>query len=64
MLELSQGGKRALTLCSDETWGWLEDGDTVILRGYCERPGFRRIGFGDCSDTVLPAMPITGNSAA
>ena len=32
-----------------------EDGDTVTLRGYCERDGFRRIGLGACAGTVLPA---------
>jgi fumarylacetoacetase len=58
LLELSQGGKQALKLSSDETRTYLEDGDTVILRGYCERPGLRRIGFGDCAGTVLPAMAI------
>jgi len=33
----------------------LRDGDEVILRGYCERDGFARIGFGECRGTVLPA---------
>jgi fumarylacetoacetase len=56
MLELSSGGKQPLTLANGETRSFLEDGDTVILRGYCERSGFRRIGFGDCAGTVLPAM--------
>jgi fumarylacetoacetase len=55
LLELSQGGKVALTLSNGETRTWLEDGDTVILRGFCERPGYRRIGFGDCAGTVLAA---------
>jgi fumarylacetoacetase len=31
----------------------VQDGDTVILRGYCERPGLRRIGFGECRGTLL-----------
>ena len=53
LLELNQGGKASLTLSNGETRTWLEDGDTVILRGYCERPGLRRIGFGDCAGTVL-----------
>ena len=34
---------------------WLEDGDEVIMRGYCEREGFRRIGLGECRGRVLPA---------
>ncbi|WP_314443913.1 fumarylacetoacetase [Massilia timonae] len=55
LLELSQGGTRAFALSNGEARTWLEDGDTVILRGSCERPGVRRIGFGDCSGTVLPA---------
>jgi fumarylacetoacetase len=33
---------------------FLEDGDEVILRGYCERPGLPRIGFGECRGTVVP----------
>jgi len=55
LLELSQGGKRPLQLCNGETRTFLEDGDCVILRGHCERAGFRRIGFGECAGTVLPA---------
>ena len=34
---------------------FLEDGDRVILRASCEREGMRRIGFGECAGTVLPA---------
>lgn len=54
LLELSQGGKQPLQLSNGQTRSFLEDGDSVILRGWCERPGFRRIGFGDCAGTVLP----------
>ena len=56
LLELSQGGQRPLQLSNGQTRSFLEDGDSVILRGHCERPGFRRIGFGDCAGTVLPAL--------
>ena len=55
LLELSNGGKQPLTLSSGEQRTWLEDGDTVILRGYCEREGARRIGFGECRGTVAAA---------
>ena len=55
LLELSDGGKAPLKLANGETRTFLEDGDTVILRGHCERPGARRIGFGECRGTVLPA---------
>jgi fumarylacetoacetase len=57
MLELTLGGKQPLRLPNGETRGFLEDGDTVILRGHCERSGFRRIGFGECAGTVLPGLP-------
>ena len=56
MLELSVGGRQPLKLSSGETRSFLEDGDTVVLRGACEADGARRIGFGACRGTVLPAL--------
>ncbi|MBX9816675.1 MAG: fumarylacetoacetase [Burkholderiaceae bacterium] len=58
LLELSQGGKQPITLANGETRTFLQDGDSIILRGHCERPGARRIGFGDCRGTVLAARPL------
>ena len=55
LLELTAGGKKPLTLDNDEIRTFLEDGDAITLRGYCERSGFRRIGFGDCQGQVLAA---------
>ena len=55
LLELSDGGKTSIDLGNGETRSFLEDGDTVVLKGYCSRPGARRIGFGECRGTVLPA---------
>ncbi|MEP7057352.1 MAG: fumarylacetoacetase [Caldimonas sp.] len=55
LLELTQGGKQPIRLSNGEERTFLEDGDTVILRGFCKRDGFRRIGFGECRGTVLPA---------
>ncbi len=55
LLELSQGGRQPITLANGEQRTFLHDGDTVLLRGHCARPGARRIGFGDCAGTVLPA---------
>jgi fumarylacetoacetase len=55
LLELTVGGKQPISLSSGETRTFLQDGDSIILKGYCERPGFRRIGFGECRGTVLPA---------
>ncbi|MEN9315481.1 MAG: hypothetical protein RIS35_1874 [Pseudomonadota bacterium] len=55
LIELTEGGKRPLTLPDGETRTFLEDGDAVVLRGWCEKPGAARIGFGECRGTVLPA---------
>jgi fumarylacetoacetase len=55
LLELSAGGKQPVELPSGETRSFLEDGDVIILRGFCEKPGFTRIGFGECRGMVLPA---------
>lgn len=57
MLELSWGGKEPLTLPGGQTRSFLEDGDTVIFRGYCEGEGYR-IGFGECAGTILPAPKL------
>ncbi|MBS0451273.1 MAG: fumarylacetoacetase [Proteobacteria bacterium] len=56
LLELTTGGKSPITLSNGERRGFLEDGDTVILRACCEREGARRIGFGECRGTVLPSI--------
>ena len=55
LLELSQGGKLPIRLPNGESRSFLADGDTLMLRGSCERAGVRRIGFGECAGTVLPA---------
>jgi fumarylacetoacetase len=52
LLELTWRGAEPLTLPSGETRKFLEDGDEVIMRGYCEREGAVRIGFGECRGTV------------
>ena len=56
LLELTAGGARPLAIAGGETRTFLEDGDRVALRGWCERPGYARIGFGEAAATVLPAV--------
>jgi fumarylacetoacetase len=57
IVELSMGGKRTIPLpATGETRTFLEDGDTVILRGWCEKAGAARIGFGESRGEVLPAI--------
>jgi len=57
LLELTRGGKQLLTLSNGETRSFLEDGDAVIMRGWCERADAARIGFGQVVGRVLPAIP-------
>lgn len=56
LLELTAGGKQPVTLADGETRSFLEDGDSVIMRGWCEKPGAARIGFGEVVGRVLPAL--------
>lgn len=55
LLELSKGGKASIQLANGETRTFLEDGDNVIMRGFCHKEGYARIGFGEVCSTVLPA---------
>jgi fumarylacetoacetase len=59
LLELTAAGKRPLTLPSAETRTFLEDGDRVVLRAWCERRGYRRIGFGTAAGRVMTARSPT-----
>jgi fumarylacetoacetase len=54
LLELTVGGKQPLALSSGETRTFLADGDRLTLKGWCEKPGHARVGFGEASGTVLP----------
>ena len=58
LLELTQGGRRPLTLANGETRSFLEDGDVVIMRGWCAREGAVRIGLGEVRGEVLPAREL------
>jgi fumarylacetoacetase len=53
LLELTKRGANAIALPSGEERRFLEDGDEVILRGYCEREGFARVGLGECAGTLV-----------
>jgi fumarylacetoacetase len=55
LLEISRGGKQLIELPSGETRGFLEDGDEVTLRAWCEAQGAVRIGFGECVGRVVGA---------
>ncbi|MXY33173.1 MAG: fumarylacetoacetase [Boseongicola sp. SB0676_bin_33] len=55
LLELSWGGKEPLELAQGGTRSFIEDGDRLTLRGFARGDGYR-IGFGDCTGKVLPAL--------
>jgi fumarylacetoacetase len=55
LLEMTRRGTRPFELPTGEQRSFLADGDEVIFQAYCERHGYRRIGFGECSGLVLPA---------
>ena len=55
MLELSNAGADPITLPNGEQRTFLEDGDKVIMKGWCQKDGAARIGFGAVSAVILPA---------
>jgi fumarylacetoacetase len=55
LLEITARGKEPVALPSGEQRAFIEDGDEIIFRGYAEKPGYPRIGFGECRAVILPA---------
>jgi fumarylacetoacetase len=56
-LEISLNGKKPLVLPSGENRSFIEDGDNLIMRGWCQGNGYR-IGFGEAAGVILPALDI------
>jgi fumarylacetoacetase len=55
LLELTARGREPIELQSGEQRGFIEDGDEIIFRGFAQKPGYPRIGFGECRAVMLPA---------
>jgi fumarylacetoacetase len=55
LLELTRRGAEPIPLPTGERRTFLEDGDEIMLRGYCDRAGFVSIGLGECSGVIVPA---------
>lgn len=55
LIERTKGGKELVDLGNGETRTFLQDGDRVIMRAWCERDGARRLGLGEVSSTILPS---------
>ncbi len=56
LLEITEGGKKPILLPDGSERKYLQDGDSLVLRAYASN-GNKRIGFGACSGTILPAFP-------
>ncbi len=56
LIEKTWNGKNPFKV-GDEDRIFIEDGDTIILKGWCQGDGFR-VGFGDCAGTILPALEL------
>ena len=52
LLEITRRGERSIALPTGEQRTFLADGDEVILRGYCQKEGYARVGFGECRGTI------------
>ena len=56
LLESTKDGSEPLHLPDGTSRGYLEDGDEVVLRGFCGQ-GAARVGFGNCAGVVKPSLP-------
>ena len=54
LLEITWNGQKSLPLIDGTERKFIEDGDTIIMRGHAQKDGVR-IGFGDCAGKILPA---------
>jgi fumarylacetoacetase len=57
MLEIAWKGTKPVAMNDGSTRSFIQDGDTVVVRGYAEKNGVR-VGFGECRGKVLPAIPF------
>lgn len=56
LFERTHGGQKSIDL-GDKKLKYFNDGDEVILSGFCQGDGYR-IGFGECSSKILPAISL------
>jgi fumarylacetoacetase len=61
LMELTHNGAEPLKLPSGDQRAWLQNGDTITLTAFCERPDLPRIQLGSCIGSVLPAHPAERN---
>jgi fumarylacetoacetase len=59
LLEMTMGGRNAVSLPNGEKRTYLEDGDEIIFQAKASRPGYVSIGFGECRGTVTEALTLS-----
>ncbi|HEX5282600.1 MAG TPA: fumarylacetoacetase [Bryocella sp.] len=64
LLEITRRGAEPLKLPSGEERSFLQDGDEITIRGFCERKGLPRISLGECQGTIVPANLCSRAAAA
>ena len=62
LLEITRRGLEPIALPTGEQRAFLEDGDEVMFRGYCERAGFVSIGLGECSGTIAGRLRVASKT--
>jgi fumarylacetoacetase len=63
LAEINQRGKSPIELPGGEERLWLEDGDSLQIRGLARREGYVSIGFGACDGQVAAALPWSPEAA-
>lgn len=58
LLERAWRGEEPIELPTGEKRSFVEDGDEIIIKAYCEKEGARRIGFGECSGIIIPPFKL------
>lgn len=58
LLELTEGGKKPIVFSNGEQRVFIEDGDSIIMRGWAQKDGAPRIGFGEVEGRLLPARSV------
>lgn len=58
LLERAWRGEQPIELPTGEKRSFIEDGDEIIIKAYCEKEGARRIGFGECSGIIIPPFRV------
>ena len=58
LLELTEGGKKPIVFSNGEQRVFIEDGDSIIMRGWAQKDGAPRIGFGEVEGRLIPARAL------